>query len=128
MSHHTQHSDDPTSHQPDEPQRATQRIRWLSSTGALSLIFVLAATVAGCTIGTNNSSTSTSPQGAAATVAVPPSAQDLQQTVVNVIRTVQPSVVEVLSQGSQGSAIGSGEILTKDGYIITNDHVVEGFT
>ncbi|MGZ3714719.1 MAG: S1C family serine protease [Ktedonobacterales bacterium] len=128
MNHHTHHSDDPTSHQANEPQRTIQRHRWLYPIGALLLIFVLAATVAGCTIGGNNSSTSTSPQGPAATVAVPPSAQDLQQTVINVIRTVQPSVVEVLSQGSQGSAIGSGEILSKDGYIVTNDHVVEGFS
>ena len=128
MNHHTLHSDDPTSHRPDDLQRAIPRIRWLSPIGALLLICVLAAMVAGCTIGTNTSSTSTSPQGAAATVAVPPSAQDLQQTVINVIRTVQPSVVEVMSQGSQGSAIGSGEILSKDGYIVTNNHVVEGFS
>lgn len=128
MNHHTLHSDDPTSHRPDQSQRATPRIRWRAHIGALSLICMLAATVAGCTIGTDTSSTSTSPQGAAATVAVPPSAQDLQQTVINVIRTVQPSVVEVMSQGSQGSAIGSGEILSKDGYIVTNNHVVEGFS
>jgi S1-C subfamily serine protease len=62
-------------------------------------------------------------------VAVPASAQDLQQTVINVIHVVQPSVVEVNSQGGSGGAIGSGEVYdSKGGYIVTNDHVVDGFT
>ena len=61
-------------------------------------------------------------------VNVPASAQDLQQTLITVVHTVQPSVVEVTSQGGRGGAIGSGVVLTKDGYIATNDHVVAGFS
>src|SRR5512147_342694 len=113
MNDHSSYRDTPTSRPSTmptpQPQRAAQYPHRLYPIGSLLLIVVLAATVAGCTIGTGSPSTSTSPQGASATVVVPPSAQDLQQTVINVIRTVQPSVVEVLSQGSQGSAIGSGE-------------------
>lgn len=56
------------------------------------------------------------------------SSDALQQNVINVIQQVQPSVVEIESQGAQGGGIGSGEIWDTNGYIVTNDHVVSGFT
>jgi putative serine protease PepD len=87
----------------------------------LALCLLLAVGIAAC----NQSS---SPGQASATVYVPPSAQDLQQTVINVIHTVQPSVVQITGQSSQGGSIGSGEILNTNGYILTNDHVVSGFS
>src|SRR5215472_5712066 len=84
---------------------------------ALGITALLAVFLAGCDLGvstSNNPSAGQVGQGAAPTVVVPPAAQDLQQTVINVIRTVQPSVVEVQSQSGQQGAIGSGEILTND--------------
>ncbi|HEV7126894.1 MAG TPA: trypsin-like peptidase domain-containing protein [Ktedonobacterales bacterium] len=83
--------------------------------------------VAGCSSGTVGT-TGKSGTGAqvAPTVAVPAAAVDLQQTIENVIQVVQPSVVEIISTTAQGQAIGSGEILTGDGYLVTNDHVVRG--
>lgn len=55
---------------------------------------------------------------------------DLQQTTINTISMVGPSVVQVQgsSSGRVGGSVGSGEILTSSGYIVTNSHVVHGFS
>jgi putative serine protease PepD len=54
---------------------------------------------------------------------------DLQQTTIGVISTVDPSVVQVQGRGiGLGGSIGSGEILTTSGYIVTNSHVVHGLS
>jgi putative serine protease PepD len=35
-----------------------------------------------------------------------------------------PAVVTVLAQGAAGAGTGSGEVIRRDGYILTNDHVI----
>ena len=58
--------------------------------------------------------------GASAPVQRPP------DSLAGVAKRVLPSVVTVRVAGSGGGAVGSGFVATADGYVITNDHVVEG--
>jgi putative serine protease PepD len=53
---------------------------------------------------------------------------DAQQEMVSLIQKVNPSVVQVVSKRAVVGATGSGEIFTSDGYIVTNSHVVHGFS
>ncbi len=111
--------------------RPLARRPWLYAVIAMIVLALLVVGLVAALGRTNAPSTGKSPStvgGAAPTVVVPPSAQDLQQTIINVIQTTQPSVVEVTSEGAGGGAIGSGVVLRADGYIVTNDHVVTGFS
>ncbi|HEX3272082.1 MAG TPA: hypothetical protein VHR15_15640, partial [Ktedonobacterales bacterium] len=104
-------SDLPERRQPKTPRRRGHR----AIPFALTTSGLLALTLAGCSLGSSTGAATNGSrvgQSAAPTVVVPPSAADLQQTVVNVIRTVQPSVVEITSSGNGGGAVGSGEIIT----------------
>lgn len=55
---------------------------------------------------------------------VVPSSQ--KGTVSGVAKAVSPSIVEINATSNAGSSTGSGVIITDDGEIITNNHVVAG--
>ncbi len=58
---------------------------------------------------------------------VPPlSGNNVQAVRVAVIQKVSPAVVQVNVTTQSGGAIGSGVIIDKRGYIVTNNHVVSG--
>jgi S1-C subfamily serine protease len=111
--------------------RSNKRLIYGASAVAVLAIILAAFAIGHATGGPASTKSGSSANGttnSGPTVAVPASAQDLQQTIVNVVHTVQPSVVEVTSSGGQGEAIGSGVVLRSTGYIVTNDHVVQGFS
>ncbi|MGW0117785.1 S1C family serine protease [Streptomyces sp. NPDC003327] len=47
-------------------------------------------------------------------------------TVAGVAQAVSPSIVEISASSASGKATGSGVIITSDGEIVTNNHVISG--
>ena len=101
---------------------------------ASALALAAAAVLAGCGGASNASRTVTvtvtraaaaggaPAQGAAATTAGAGSALSLQQTFVDVVDRVSPSVVQI----STASGLGSGVVFDGMGHVVTNAHVVSG--
>jgi putative serine protease PepD len=65
------------------------------------------------------------PSGVSVTSAAAPS-PTLDGTVSAAAAKIEPSLVTIAVQASNGSGIGSGMVLDKDGHILTNNHVVAG--
>ncbi len=93
---------------------------------------VLALGLAGCASVTSNAAVHTKNETVSTTASVGAptgsSAATLEQSVISAIQKVQPAVVEVSVTTPTGSDLGSGSIITSDGYILTNDHVVQNGT
>jgi S1-C subfamily serine protease len=117
---------------------ATRRPPWWQAARAAALIAILlvglgigliAANAHASQAKNNPSATSAATvTTSSSSVSLPATVQDLQQTIIAVTKQVQASVVEVTSVGSNSEAIGSGEFLTSNGYIVTNAHVVDGYS
>jgi len=70
-------------------------------------------------------STATQPAQPAASAAGAATVEG-SDTAVEAVQLVGPAVVTVLNRGQQGMGSGSGVIFSQDGYILTNNHVVDG--
>ena len=99
---------------------------------ALSLVLLLVLGV-GLFVGWQFGRTSTTTGGATLQLgtgpqsAVPSLTGNNDQAVREaVLATVRPAVVEVNVTTQQGGAIGSGVVIDGRGYIVTNNHVVDG--
>ena len=117
---------------PDYPRHSNGGVR----TGAIIAVALIIVVVLGIGIfagwqfarssGTGASTGLLQP-GTNPVVTVPPLTSNNVQTVREaVIAKVRPSVVEVNVTTPSGAAIGSGVIIDRRGYIVTNNHVVDG--
>ncbi|MFC8128171.1 S1C family serine protease [Streptomyces sp. NPDC057302] len=113
----------PPAYAPEEPQKHRRRAR--GPLALLAAVAIAAAAVGGGTAyafqeltgkdGSSSSATNTN---------VVPTSQ--KGTVSGVAEAVSPSIVEISAKSSAGEATGSGVIITGDGEIITNNHVISG--
>jgi putative serine protease PepD len=106
------------------PAPPARRRRVRGPLGLLAAVALAAAAVGGGTAYafqelTGKDSTSTS---AGASV-VPTSKKG---TVAGVAEAVSPAIVEISATSNAGSSTGSGVVITSDGEIVTNNHVVSG--
>ncbi len=101
----------------------------------LALLFGAVVFAAGWEFGRGNVATTPSPAassslqtGSSQPVAPIPAlgSNNIESVREAVIANVRPAVVQINVTTAQGGAIGSGVIIDKRGYIVTNNHVVNG--
>ncbi|MFE6893370.1 S1C family serine protease [Streptomyces sp. NPDC057694] len=109
----------------EPPQAKKKRLR--GPVGLLAAVAIAAAAVGGGTAYAFQELTgsSTTASSSTSTTVVPSSKKG---TVAGVAEAVSPSIVEINATLSSGSSTGSGVILTSDGEILTNNHVISGAT
>ncbi len=108
--------------QPGQPQQRRRARR--GPVALLAAVAIVAAAIGGGTAyGIQELSGGDTVASATSTNVVPSSQKG---TVSGVAKAVSPSIVEISATSNAGSSTGSGVIITDDGEIITNNHVVSG--
>ncbi|CAM5541854.1 S1C family serine protease [Streptomyces canus] len=113
---------------PAEPAPPAPKKRTRGPLALLAAVAIVAAAIGGGTAYgiqelTGNDTVASS--SSTSTDVVPSSAKG---TVSGVAKAVSPSIVEINATSNAGESTGSGVIITSDGEIITNNHVISGAT
>ncbi|KQW16960.1 trypsin-like peptidase domain-containing protein [Streptomyces sp. Root369] len=111
---------------PAEPAPPAPKKRTRGPLALLAAVAIVAAAIGGGTAYgiqelTGNDTVASS--SSTSTNVVPSSAKG---TVSGVAKAVSPSIVEINATSNAGESTGSGVIITSDGEIITNNHVISG--
>ncbi|MEU5141882.1 trypsin-like peptidase domain-containing protein [Streptomyces sp. NPDC021139] len=108
-----------------DPPHGSRPARRRGPAALLVAVAIVAAAVGGGTAyGIQELTGSDTVAAGATSTNVVPSSQ--KGTVSGVAKAVSPSIVEINATSNAGSSTGSGVIITGDGEIITNNHVVSG--
>ncbi|MGH4029446.1 S1C family serine protease [Actinomycetota bacterium Odt1-20B] len=109
---------------PYAPETPGHRRRAKGPVALLAAVALAAAAVGGGTAYAVQELTGKSGSTSGSGTNVVPTSQ--RGTVSGVAQAVSPSIVEISATSGQGKSTGSGVIITGDGEIITNNHVISG--
>ncbi len=108
-----------------ESPSARPRFGKAFTAGAAVVAIALGSGVVGAEFATRNVDDSAAVTAPAVTTSLGGAAKPVE-SLAQVAAAVQPSVVYIAVEGSNGNGSGSGVILKSDGTILTNNHVAEG--
>ncbi|MBT3158693.1 trypsin-like peptidase domain-containing protein [Streptomyces sp. CHA1] len=109
---------------PAHPPHTPRHLR--GPAGLLTAVAVAAAAIGGGTAYAFQELTGDGAGGSGSQVNGTTVAASSKGTVAGVAEAVGPSIVEIKAAGSSGQSTGSGVIISEDGEIVTNNHVVSG--
>lgn len=107
-------------HSPGHARRAGRPVALLAAAA------FVAAVVGGGTAALTSTLTNNDTGGTAGSVAGTTVSQSSKGTVAGVAAAVSPAIVEIQASSASGQSTGSGVVITGDGEIITNNHVIAG--
>ncbi|MEV5285505.1 MULTISPECIES: trypsin-like peptidase domain-containing protein [unclassified Streptomyces] len=108
------------------PHTPRHRRRLRGPAGLLAAVAVAAAAIGGGTAYAFQELTGGGAGGSGSQVNGTTVAASSKGTVAGVAEAVGPSIVEIKAAASSGQSTGSGVIISEDGEIVTNNHVVSG--